>query len=280
MPGERAPLIVDVQGGLQEYGPGIRTVVFFKGCPLSCSWCYEPEYMRPGLELAYDSRECTGCGSCISVCPLRALKRGRPGLVDRGKCTLCMVCTDACPSGALKRVGRMMKVEEVVAAVLEETGRYPASSGGATLSGGEPTLCMDFTSKLLQGLKKIDLHTVLETCGEFDHARFMKDIYPHLDLIHFDLRLYEPREHRRRCGVSNARIMDNFERLAWAAREGGVPVLPRIWIVPGVTDKSRNLETLARLLTENGARSVALRVRRIPDDFASCREPFSSFDLV
>jgi pyruvate formate lyase activating enzyme len=302
---ERTPLIVEVKGNSLDDGPGIRTVIFFKGCPLSCVWCHNPECMRPGLELAFDARECVGCNTCLGVCPVRALSRDNPGFVDRDKCNLCLVCADACPSGALARVGRAMSVEEVIAAALTDLPFFRTSGGGVTLSGGEPTMYMDFSSRLLAGLKKENIHTLLETCGQFDHDRFTKELYPHLDLIYYDLKLHDPGEHRRYCGVSNDRILDNFEKLFRAAREGGVPVLPRIPLVPGITDKPRNLAALAGFLAENGAKQVALmpynplwvekggkvgvnnphardesmRTWMSAGELARCRAAFSSFNL-
>ncbi len=300
------PLIVEVKGNSLDDGPGIRTVVFFKGCPLSCVWCHNPECMRPGLELAYDARECVGCDACVSSCPLRALSRDNPGFVDRWKCDLCMACVDACPSGALSRVGKAMAVEEIVEAVRRDLPFFRTSGGGVTLSGGEPTMYMDFSSRLLKELKKEGIDTLLETCGQFDHARFIKELYPHLDHIYFDLKLHDPGEHRRYCGVSNDRILDNFARLYRAALDGGVPVLPRIPLVPGITARPRNLEALARFLAEHGARRVALmdynplwvekgakvgtdnphardesmRTFMNREEAARCRAAFSSFELV
>jgi pyruvate formate lyase activating enzyme len=149
-------------------------------------------------------------------------------------------------------------VDEVIAAARKDLPFFKTSGGGVTLSGGEPTMYMDFSSRLLAGLRKQGIHTLLETCGQFDHARFLQELYPHLDLIYYDLKLHDPGEHRRYCGVSNDRILDNFEKLFRAAREGGVPVLPRIPLVPGITDKPRNLAALAGFLAENGVKQVAL----------------------
>ncbi len=300
------PLIVEVKGNSLDDGPGIRTVVFFKGCPLSCVWCHNPECVRPGLELAWDARECVGCDTCTGVCPLRALGRHNPGFVDRDRCNLCLVCTGACPSGALSRVGRAMPVEEVVALALKDEPFFRTSGGGVTLSGGEPTMFMDYSSRLLRALKEEGIDTLLETCGHFDHARFVKELYPHLDLIYYDLKLYDPGEHRRYCGVPNDRILDNFAKLQRAALDGGVPLLPRIPLVPGITAKPRNLEALARFLKEHGARRVALeeynplwveKVAKLGADsphardgamrswmdrgeLARCRDIFASFDLA
>ncbi len=198
-----------------------------------------------------------------------------------------------------------MTVEEVVAAALKDMPFFQTSGGGVTLSGGEPTMFMDFSSRLLRELRKEGVNTLLETCGQFDHARFVKELYPHLDLIYFDLKLHDPGEHRKYCGVSNDRILDNFAKLQQAALDGGVPVLPRIPLVPGITAKPRNLEALARFLTEHGARRVALmeynplwvekgakvgtdnphardetmRTWMDRGELARCRAAFSSFDL-
>ncbi len=255
---EQETLILEVKGNSLDDGPGIRTVVFFKGCPLDCAWCHNPEAKRTAEELSFDGRECIGCDTCAKVCEAGALDRHNPGYVDRDKCTLCFRCVNTCPAEALTRVGRRMSIGEIVELVLRDVPFFKTSGGGVTLSGGEPTLRMDYASELLKALREHGIHTLLETCGLFALDRFDRLIYPHTDLIYFDLKLMDELEHRRFCGTSNTPILTNFRQLLDRAQAGGVPLLPRIPLVPGITATDHNLAALAVFLRENGANRVAL----------------------
>ncbi|MBU1672253.1 MAG: glycyl-radical enzyme activating protein [Actinobacteria bacterium] len=252
------PLILEIKGNSLDDGPGIRTVVFFKGCPLSCAWCHNPESKKVGPELSFDPRECAGCGLCIETCPRGAIDDSIEAHVDRSRCDLCFECVETCPSGALSRVGREMSVGEVAAVVEKDLPFFRTSGGGVTLSGGEPTLFMDYCSRLLARLKEMGVHTILETCGLFDADAFVRTVLPHLDAVYFDLKLYDPAEHRRWCGTGNETVLANFAELMRAGLEGGVEVLPRIPLIPGITATDENLEALAELLRGAGAERVAL----------------------
>jgi pyruvate formate lyase activating enzyme len=251
-------LILDIKGNSLDDGPGIRTVIFFKGCPLSCVWCHNPEGKRPGPEISFDPGECTGCDTCISVCEQKALDRTKPVFVDRERCTLCYECVDACPAEALGRVGRFMEVEEVAAEVKKDLPFFKTSGGGVTLSGGEPTLYMDYTAGLLARLKEMGVHTLLETCGLFDLTEFEKKVLPLIDTIYFDLKIMDPESHRRQCGVSNELILQNFTKLYRLYLGGGPEVLPRVPLIPGITATDENLKALAGFLGENEVRKLSV----------------------
>jgi pyruvate formate lyase activating enzyme len=252
------PLILEIKGNSLDDGPGIRTVVFFKGCPLACSWCHNPESRRVGVEISFDARECVGCDTCIGVCREGALDRSDPGFVDRRKCTLCFECTESCPSGALARVGRPLEVRQVVKQVQRDMPFFKTSGGGVTLSGGEPTLFIDYCSELLASLKELGIQTIVETCGYFDYPDFDRLVYPFADEIYYDLKLFDNQEHRRHCGVSNESILMNFAGLQERVAEGGKPLLPRIPLIPGITATDENLEQLAAFLRGNGVARIAL----------------------
>jgi len=256
--GEHEPLILEVKGNSLDDGPGIRTVVFFKGCPLGCLWCHNPEAKRAGEELSFDARECIGCDTCVKVCEEGALDRHNPGYVDRERCTLCFRCVLSCPAEVLTRVGRRMSVQDVVKLVLRDVPFFKTSGGGVTLSGGEPLLHMDYASQLLEGLKGHGIHTLVETSGLFNLERFDRLIYPHTDVIYFDLKLMNNDEHTRYCGVSNRHILDNFRELFARSLAGGVHLLPRVPLIPGITSTDENLAAIAAFLHENGADQVAL----------------------
>lgn len=254
----RGPLILEIKGNSLDDGPGIRTVVFFKGCPLSCAWCHNPESKRTGPELSFDPRECAGCRECVAVCHMDAIEHSAAPYIDRARCDLCFECVENCPSGALSRVGAAMDVDEVAALVEKDLPFFKTSGGGVTLSGGEPTMFMDYCSRLLRRLKEMDVHTIVETCGRFDLDEFTHAVLPHLDAAYFDLKLYDPDEHLKWCGAGNEIILSNFAGLKRICLEGGVEVLPRIPLIPGITDTEDNLQALAAFLRRCGALTVAL----------------------
>ncbi len=254
----KAPLVFEIKGNSLDDGPGIRSVVFFKGCPLSCLWCHNPESQRPGRELSFDEGTCVGCDTCIGLCPEKALDRRNPGFIDRDSCTLCLMCADNCPSGALAAVGKTMTVADIVREIEKDTPFFRTSDGGATLTGGEPTLFIDFVSRLAGELKKRRIHLLLETCGFFNYEIFLRRLYPKLDMIFFDIKIIDPAEHLRLCGISNETILDNFRKLHRRYMEGGVEILPRVPLVPGLTATDENLRAIARFLGEARARRISL----------------------
>ena len=146
----KRPLFLEIKGNSLDDGPGIRSVVFFKGCPLSCFWCHNPESKSSGIEIAYDAAECIACNTCLETCQESALSTENPFYQHKHKCSLCFECVATCPSTALSRVGVSMSVEEIVKIVLKDKLFFQNSNGGVTLSGGEPTLTMAFTGDLLQ----------------------------------------------------------------------------------------------------------------------------------
>lgn len=254
----KAPLIFSVKGNSLDDGPGIRSVVFFKGCPLSCVWCHNPESKSPNPELSFDPSKCIGCNACIETCTEKALSRDNPFFIDRRRCTLCFECADGCPAEALCRVGREWTVEQLVAKIGKDKPFFKTSGGGATLSGGEPTLHLEFLSQLLAALKQKGIHTLIETCGLFDGDEFIRAALPHTDAIYMDLKLFDGTEHQRHCGVDNRRILENFTRLHILSRAGGFEILPRVPLIPGITDGKKNLAAIGKFLQEQGAGRVLL----------------------
>lgn len=252
------PLLLEIKGNALDDGPGIRSVVFFKGCLLSCAWCHNPESISREAEISFDRSLCVGALECIRVCPEEALSRDDPRFIDRDKCTLCFECVDACPSTALTRVGEPASVDAVFAKLMKHKPFYVNSGGGVTLSGGEPTLHMEFASALLEKLKAEGIHTLLQTCGLFPFDRFEELLYQHLDLIYFDLKISDRERHREHCGVANDVILENFTRLQQKFQEGGVEVLPRTPLVPGMTNDPHNLEAIAGFLKDRAVRRVQL----------------------
>jgi pyruvate formate lyase activating enzyme len=248
----RAPLILEIKGNSLDDGPGIRTVVFFKGCPLSCVWCHNPESKHPGLEISFDEKACIGCDACIEHCKRKALSRTNPHFIDRRLCNLCLDCTDACPSGALSRVGIEMSVDDIVNKVLADKPFFDNSGGGVTLSGGEPALFMDFTATLLKKLKNAGVHTLMETCGLFNFDAFAESVLPYVDVIYFDIKIFDADDHHRYCGIPNTQILKNFERLLAETSKHNKTVLPRMPLIPGITDTDANIRAIALYLKGHG----------------------------
>jgi pyruvate formate lyase activating enzyme len=249
----KKPLIFEIKGNSLDDGPGIRTVIFMKGCPLSCVWCHNPEGMKPGFEHSFDEKQCIKCLACVEVCNQGAIAYDEGFEVDRSKCLECFTCTSICPSGACEIVGRSMSVEKIVAHALKDKPFFDTSGGGVTLSGGEPSMFMDFCSELLKEMKKYGIHTLLETCGYFDMDPFLEKIFPLLDSLYFDIKLYDDAEHRKYCGVTNKKILENFRTLCFMK---GTEMLPRVPLVPGITDTKHNLGAIADFL-------ISCRVERV-----------------
>ncbi|PKN52957.1 MAG: glycyl-radical enzyme activating protein [Deltaproteobacteria bacterium HGW-Deltaproteobacteria-13] len=254
----KTPLILEIKGNSLDDGPGIRSVVFYKGCPLSCVWCHNPESKKSSVEIAFDGKVCVNCGACRDVCPEKALSPDNKYYIDRSRCNLCFLCVDACPSGALDKVGKKMSVENIMKKILPDKPFFDTSGGGVTLSGGEPTLYMEFTSQILRALKQHNIHTLLETCGLFDMKRFMDMLYPYLDIIYFDIKIIDSMAHEKYCGVSNEKILDNFMQLSKKAANDGKILLPRTPLIPDMTDSESNIRGIAAFLKSLNITEAAL----------------------
>jgi pyruvate formate lyase activating enzyme len=254
----KSPLILEIKGNSLDDGPGIRSVVFYKGCPLSCVWCHNPESKKAVAEISFDAKNCIDCGACRDVCSKNALSKDNRYYIDRSKCDLCFLCADACPSGALDRVGKKMSVDDMMKKILPDKPFFETSGGGVTLSGGEPTLYTEFTSQFLQSLKQNNIHTLLETCGYFDLNKFMDKLYPYLDTIYFDIKIIDSAAHKKYCGVSNEKILDNFRGLYAAAKNDGKILLPRTPLIPDITDTEKNIRDIAEFLKSLKIKEAAL----------------------
>ncbi len=243
------PLILNIRRFALDDGPGIRSTVFFKGCPLSCVWCHNPESITGKGETAYYPLSCISCGECRTACPREAITDNPLSRIDRARCAGCGTCADICPALALKRMGMHVPVDELLKLLLRDRHFYDASGGGVTLSGGEPTLHFNYLRSILAGLKELGIHTALQTCGLFDGERFMRELLPRVDLIHFDIKLMDSRLHRKYTGHGNELIRENFTRLTQVARE---KVVPRVPLIPGITATAENLRAIASFLRDLG----------------------------
>jgi pyruvate formate lyase activating enzyme len=238
-------IIFDIERFAIHDGPGIRTTLFLKGCPLACWWCHNPESISPRRELVFFEAKCIGCNKCFEVCPVGAHERLPDGgrAYHREKCTLCGKCSEACAAEALVVEGREIDVEGAVEELSRDMPFYSTSGGGITLSGGEPMRQADFSREVLRGCRDKGIHTALDTCGFAPWEDYRK-VLPATDLVLYDLKLADPAEHRKYTGVSNELILENLGRIDAAGKQIEV----RIPVVPGVNDGERNLEGCAEIL--------------------------------
>ncbi len=225
-------------------GPGIRTTVFLKGCPLRCAWCHNPESMGTAPELMLNQDRCIGCGACIGICPHGAIASTPQGpRTDRQLCRVCGVCVPACPAGGRARVGEVMTTGQVMETVLADRIFYDQSGGGVTFSGGEPAHQPGFLQVLLKASKAEALHTTLDTCG-YAPWRVFAAILPLTDLFLFDLKMIDAEKHRRWTGADNALILENLERLDAAGKYLSL----RMPLLPGINDEAADIAKLTAWL--------------------------------
>jgi pyruvate formate lyase activating enzyme len=235
-------MVFDIQRFAIHDGPGIRTMVFMKGCPLRCWWCQNPEGLSTSKSLAYFEYRCVGTRRCLQACPSRALTLQGNGLnVNRAACDCCALCAEACPSGALSVAGREVGVEELMGEVERDVLLFDNSGGGVTLSGGEPLFQPAFLGAFLVECRLRGIRTALETSG-YASPRVFDSIMDYVDLFLFDVKLIDDAEHRKYTGVSNVVIKRNLTELAFRGR--GEDVVLRLPVITGVNDTKENIEGL------------------------------------
>jgi len=238
--------IFDIQRCSINDGPGIRTTVFFKGCPLRCIWCDNPESQEQLPQLLYFESLCTRCGRCVEVCPSGATRISLNGSIeiDRGLCQACGRCVEACLNEARVISGRTMMVEEVVEIVRKDELFYRNSGGGVTASGGEPTYQPDFLKELFRQCQSCGIHTTLDTCG-YVRWEVMAEILDYVDLVYYDLKHMDAERHKELTGVDNELILDNARRIS----QSGKPIVIRIPLIPGCNDSEANIKAIAEFVT-------------------------------
>jgi pyruvate formate lyase activating enzyme len=252
-------LISNIQKYSLQDGPGIRTTVFLKGCPLQCAWCHNPENISPRPEVMFMPARCVRCGACRMICPqweARRLSAQAAGATGGSRqvvrCTSCGACVDLCPSGARLQVGEEWTVEKLATELMADRIFYEDSGGGITFSGGEPLRQPEFLQAALSVCRERDLHTAVDTCG-YAPREVLERIAPLVDLFLYDLKFLDEARHVEFCGVSNRLILDNLRVLADGTRD----IWIRVPVIPGVNDHADELEGMAAFVASLG------RVRQV-----------------
>lgn len=236
-------VIFDIQRSSLHDGPGIRTTVFLKGCPLHCAWCHNPESQKPGRQLKCVFKKCISCGRCVTVCDnkVHSVEEGKHH-IQFDKCAVCGSCVKNCPTDALQIVGYQEKITDIVQLALRDRKYYLNTGGGITLSGGEPFLQGENTVALLKEAKKEGLHTCVETSG-YAKWEILRDASTYVDIFLFDYKLTDPAMHRKYIGVDNHLILQNLRNLC----DLGASIILRCPIIPDINDNDPHLQAITDL---------------------------------
>lgn len=254
--------VTNIQRFTVHDGPGIRTGVFLKGCPLRCRWCSNPENIRPYPEVGVYPDRCIGidrCGFCLSACPEKKTgvlitENNLVTAINRDGCARCFSCAGACPANALIVWGKLYTVREIIEEVLEDLPFYAKSGGGVTLSGGDPLTQWEFSLEILKECRKHGIHTCLET-EQHVSPQILKTVYPYVDMVITDIKHMDSQKHREYTGAGNELILRNIAETA----KTGMPLIIRIPVIPGHNDNPENIEATARFITG----TLETRVRQV-----------------
>ncbi|WP_187118947.1 glycyl-radical enzyme activating protein [Bacillus marasmi] len=247
-------IVFDIQRFSVHDGPGIRSLVFLKGCPLRCRWCSNPESQKKDKQIMFIDKNCIHCGKCVEVCPQNAISFNPTFSIDTSKCDLCGKCVDICYSKALNMTGELHSVAEVIKVLKKDNIHYRRSGGGITLSGGEPLFQSEFAKELLKECKAQGWHTAIETTA-YTSKQTLAEVLPWLDLVLLDIKHTNKEKHVEYTGKSNERILENARFIG----EFGVPIIIRVPVIPGFNNEISEIEEISRFAKSiNGVKEVHL----------------------
>lgn len=232
-------IVFDIQRFSIHDGPGIRTIVFLKGCPLSCLWCCNPESQKLQPVIMFQSDKCINCGSCVTACKRGAIKPDSTTFIDREICNGCGECANVCPSGALTVKGKKMNVQQIIKELKKDAINYRRSGGGITLSGGEPMLQHSFAAEILKACKSQGWHTAIETTGYTKNHNVIEEMFPYIDLALMDIKSTNEKTHIKFTGISNDMILKNAKRISEITK-----TVIRIPTINGVNAKKEDMEAI------------------------------------
>ena len=250
---DKTATIFDIQRFSIHDGPGIRTLVFFKGCSFKCQWCQNPESLSRKQEIAFYSDRCIGCETCAKVCPISAICLDSRDRIDYEKCEICDKCSTECPADALRLIGKQYSPVELVDVCLDDIEFYQSSGGGVTLSGGEPILHYKFLKAFLPEIKKHGIHCLIETAGNYTFD-LLKPLLPHIDCIYYDYKLPDNQSYMTYTCSGNKRVLENMGKL----RDIKFPFIVRITAVPGVNTRGEQISQICQTLSSFGIGEVIL----------------------
>ncbi len=244
-------LIFKIERMSTDDGPGIRTTIFFNKCLLNCAWCHNPESIPRQPQLYWMDRKCIGCNSCIEACQEEGvLFFEEDGLhINRERCTSCGDCVEACPTTALSMWGQWWNLEDLIHDVEKEKIFFTKTKGGITVSGGEPTLQSDFLLKFLKLCKENDISTALDTCG-YSSKKVYQDLLPYVDIVLFDIKVIDPKQHEEYTGVSNKTILENAKWISTYTKDNGKLMWIRTPIIPHYTATEENIRGIGEFIVK------------------------------